>query len=68
MGMTVNPLSPILGAEVTSLDLSQPLGENLFSEVRQSWLEAGEEKLIGENQVASEPAADPVEQPGSNSG
>lgn len=41
MSMTVNPLSPVLGAEVTDLDLSQPLGENLFSEVRQSWLEAG---------------------------
>ncbi len=41
MGMTVNPLSPVLGAEVTGLDLSQPLGENLLSEVRQSWLEAG---------------------------
>ncbi len=41
MGMTVNPLSPVLGAEVIGLDLSQPLGENLLSEVRQSWLEAG---------------------------
>ena len=41
MSMTVNPLSPVLGAEVTGLDLSQPLGENLFSEIRQSWLEAG---------------------------
>ncbi len=41
MAMTVNPLSPILGAEVTGLDLSRPLGENLLSEVRQSWLEAG---------------------------
>jgi taurine dioxygenase len=41
MGMTVNPLSPVLGAEVTGLDLSRPLGENLLSEVRQSWLEAG---------------------------
>lgn len=41
MGMTVNPLSPVLGAEVTGFDLSQPLGENLLSAVRQSWLEAG---------------------------
>ncbi len=41
MGITVNPLSPVLGAEVTGLDLSQPLGENLLNEVRQSWLEAG---------------------------
>jgi|TARA_Y100000294_G_C8567073_1_gene341332 hypothetical protein len=29
MGMTVNPLSPVLGAEVAGLDLSQPLGENI---------------------------------------
>ncbi|MCH7550956.1 MAG: TauD/TfdA family dioxygenase [Proteobacteria bacterium] len=41
MAMTVNPLSPVLGAEVTGLDLSRPLGENLLGEVRQSWLEAG---------------------------
>ncbi len=41
MGFTVNPISPILGAEVTGLNLTGPLGDNLIGDIRQSWLEAG---------------------------
>ena len=41
MGFTVNPLSPVLGAEVTGLDLAGPLGDNLIGDIRQSWLAAG---------------------------
>ncbi len=41
MGFTVNPISPVLGAEVTGLDLAEPPGDNLIGDIRQSWLEAG---------------------------
>ena len=41
MEFKVNPISPVLGAEVTGLDLSKPLGENLAGDIRQTWLDAG---------------------------
>ncbi len=41
MGFTVNPISPVLGAEVTGLDLTQRLGDNVIGDIRQSWLDAG---------------------------
>lgn len=41
MSFTVNPISPVLGGEVTGLDLSQPMGDNLVAEIRQTWLDAG---------------------------
>jgi len=41
MRFTVNPLSPVLGAEITGLDLAGPLGDNVIGEIRQTWLDAG---------------------------
>ena len=41
MSLTVNPISPVLGAEITDLDLSKPMGGNVIAEIRQTWLEAG---------------------------
>lgn len=38
--MEIRPISPTLGVEVTGLDLSQPVGENLYRELRQAWLDA----------------------------
>jgi taurine dioxygenase len=32
-------LSPVLGAEVTGLDLSRPLGDNAFKDLHQAWLD-----------------------------
>ncbi len=41
MSFFVNPLSPVLGTEITGLDLAQPMGENHTRDIRQSWLDAG---------------------------
>jgi taurine dioxygenase len=41
MDFAVKPLSPSLAAEITGLDLAQPLGDNVFGAVRQAWLDAG---------------------------
>ncbi len=41
MTSTLTPLSPVLGAEMTGLDLTQPLDANQVSDIRQTWLEAG---------------------------
>ena len=41
MSFTVNQISPVLGAEITDLDLSKPIGDNLVAEIRQTWLDAG---------------------------
>ncbi|MBI2585876.1 MAG: TauD/TfdA family dioxygenase [Rhodospirillales bacterium] len=41
MDFTVKPLSPSLAAEITGLDLTQPLGANVIGAVRQAWLDAG---------------------------
>ena len=41
MSFTVNPILPVLGAEITGLDLSKPMGGNVIVEIRQTWLEAG---------------------------
>jgi taurine dioxygenase len=41
MDFTVKPLSPSLAAEITGLDLAQPLGANVIGAVRQAWLDAG---------------------------
>ena len=39
MGFTVNALSPVLGAEVSGLDLSSPLSDSEFQELNQAWLD-----------------------------
>ncbi len=41
MDYTVNRLSPVLGAEVRGIDLSQPVADDLLGDIRRAWLEAG---------------------------
>jgi len=41
MGFAVKQLSPVLGAEITGLDLSRTPGANVIGDVRQTWLDAG---------------------------
>lgn len=36
--ITVSPLSPLLGAEIGGVDLSKPLSEETFAEIRQAFL------------------------------
>ncbi len=39
MGLTINSLSPVLGAEVVDLDLSSPISDAEFTELNQAWLD-----------------------------
>jgi taurine dioxygenase len=43
-----------LGAEITGLDLAQPIGENLARDIRQSWLEAGGLLVIRDQTLTTE--------------
>jgi len=36
--LSVHPVTPVIGAEVTGIDLSQPLGEDQLAEVREAFL------------------------------
>ena len=35
----VEPLSPVIGAEISGVDLSRPLGNQMFQEIHQALLE-----------------------------
>ena len=37
--ISVTPLSPVIGAEVSGVDLSQPLGNQLFQEIHDALIE-----------------------------
>ena len=37
---SVNSLSPVIGAEMIGVDLSHPLDETVFEQVRQAWLDS----------------------------
>ncbi|MDA1090386.1 MAG: TauD/TfdA family dioxygenase [Proteobacteria bacterium] len=54
MSFTVNPLSPVLGVEITGLDLAQPIGENLASDIRQCWLDAGGLLVLRDQRLTTE--------------
>ncbi len=54
MDFKVNPLSTVLGAEITGLDLSKPPGENLAGDIRQTWLEAGGLVVFPEQTLTTE--------------
>ncbi|MCH7865107.1 MAG: TauD/TfdA family dioxygenase, partial [Proteobacteria bacterium] len=54
MTSTRTPLSPVLGAEMAGLDLTQPLGANLVSDIRQTWLEAGGLLVIRDQPLTTE--------------
>lgn len=41
MSSSINRLSSVLGAEVLGADLSKPLADGEFNELRQAWLDAG---------------------------
>ena len=66
MSFKVNSLSPVLGAEITGLDLAQPLGANMVNDIRQTWLDAGgllvfpEQKISTEQHIAFSSAFGPL--------
>jgi taurine dioxygenase len=54
MSFTVKPLTPRLGAEIVGIDLSGPLGDNVFGQLRQAWLDAGGFMVVRGQRLSSE--------------
>lgn len=54
MGMTVNRLSPVLGAEVLGLDLAPGLSDDVAADVRRAWLDAGGLLVIRDQKLTTE--------------
>jgi len=58
MSLVIQPVSPHIGAEVIGEDLSQPVGDNLFRELHQAWVDADgllivrDQHLTPEQQIA----------------
>ena len=58
MSLVIQPVSPHIGAEVIGADLRQPVGDNLFRELHQAWVDADgllivrDQVLTPEQQIA----------------
>ena len=58
MSLTIQTVSPHIGAEVIGADLQQPVGDNLFRELHQAWVDADgllivrDQVLTPEQQIA----------------
>jgi taurine dioxygenase len=58
MNLTIQRVSPHIGAEVIGADLGQPVGDNLFRELHQAWVDADgllivrDQELMPEAQIA----------------
>lgn len=58
MSLVIQPVSPHIGAEVIGADLRQPVGDNLFRELHQAWVDADgllivrDQHLTPEQQIA----------------
>ncbi|MDB5414019.1 MAG: taurine catabolism dioxygenase TauD, TfdA family protein [Rubritepida sp.] len=54
MDLTVRPVTPGFGAEVLGVDLSQQIGDNVFQQVRQAWLDADGILLLRDQDITAE--------------
>lgn len=54
MSLNYRRLSPACGIEVTGLDLSQPVGDNLFSELHDAWMKSDGVLVLREQNVTPE--------------
>lgn len=54
MAFTVRRISPACGAEVRGLDLAQPIGDNLFQQLRQAWLDAEGVLVLRDQKITPE--------------
>lgn len=54
MTLTYRQLSPASGAEVIGLDLTQPVGENLFRELHDAWLSADGVLVLRDQDITPE--------------
>jgi taurine dioxygenase len=51
MGIVIQPVSPHIGAEVIGADLGQPVGDNLFRELHQAWVDADGLLIVRDQQI-----------------
>jgi taurine dioxygenase len=54
MSLVIQPVSPHIGAEVIGADLSQPIGDNLFRELHQAWVDADGLLVVRDQQITPE--------------
>jgi taurine dioxygenase len=54
MSLVIQPVSPHIGAEVIGADLGQPVGDNLFRELRQAWVDADGLLVVRDQQLTPE--------------
>ncbi|TMJ24081.1 MAG: TauD/TfdA family dioxygenase, partial [Alphaproteobacteria bacterium] len=54
MSLVIQPVSPHIGAEVIGADLSQPVGDNLFRELHQAWVDADGLLVVRDQQITPE--------------
>jgi taurine dioxygenase len=54
VSLVIQPLSPHIGAEVIGADLSQPIGDNLFRELHQAWVDADGLLVVRDQQLTPE--------------
>lgn len=52
MSLTIQSVSPHIGAEVIGADLRQPVGDNLFRELHQAWVDADGLLIIRDQELA----------------
>lgn len=54
MGLVIQPVSPHIGAEVIGADLGQPVGDNLFRELHQAWVDADGLLIVRDQHLSPE--------------
>jgi taurine dioxygenase len=54
MNLIIQSVSPHIGAEVIGADLSQPVGDNLFRELHQAWVDADGLLVVRDQQLTPE--------------
>ena len=54
MSLVTQSLSPHIGAEVVGADLGQPVGDNLFRQLHQAWVDADGLLVVRDQQLTPE--------------
>ena len=54
MSLVLQSVSPHIGAEVIGADLSQPVGDNLFRELHQAWVDADGLLIVRDQRLTPE--------------
>lgn len=54
MALTINRIHPIIGSEVTGINVADNLGDNAFQEIYQSWLDTGGVMVLRDQDITPE--------------